>query len=265
MRWLWTVGAVLAFGAWSVAAAGADGEAVYAQQCAACHQATGEGVPGVFPPLKDNPRLADRAYLARVIQEGLSGPIEVNGQTYTGAMPPFANLGGAELEALLDYLQVRFGTASAPEAPSPASTLPEGDAARGRALFLGSARFTNGGAACVACHTAGQVGALGGGALGPDLSALYRRFGEAGLSSALKTPAFRVMRETYRDKPLTDAEVADLIAFFKAVDGAEPAPQAGLARLWQLGLLGMGLLLAAMYAFWPRQRESLAERLRRRA
>ncbi len=261
MRWLWTVGAVLALSAAGAAAAGADGAAVYAQQCAACHQATGEGVPGVFPPLKDNPRLVDRAYLTRVIREGLSGPIEVNGQTYNGAMPPFPNLSEAELEALVAYLQA--GLEAAPAAPAP--SLPKGDAARGRALFLGSARFANGGAACVACHTAGQVGALGGGALGPDLSDLYRRFGEAGLASALKTPAFRVMRETYRDKPLTDAEVADLIAFFKAVGAAEPAPQAGLARLWQLGLLGMGLLLAAMYAFWPRQRESLAERLRRKA
>ena len=35
------------------AAAGAvvDGKAVFAAQCVACHQATGKGLPGVFPPL----------------------------------------------------------------------------------------------------------------------------------------------------------------------------------------------------------------------
>src|SRR3989449_11692785 len=30
------------------------GEQVYGNKCAACHQLTGQGLPGVFPPLKDS-------------------------------------------------------------------------------------------------------------------------------------------------------------------------------------------------------------------
>lgn len=69
----------------------APGEAEY-QRCSACHLATGEGIPGAFPPLKD--RVASiaasdegRAYLVSVVNAGLMGSITVNGVPYMGVMP----------------------------------------------------------------------------------------------------------------------------------------------------------------------------------
>ncbi|MGB5938270.1 MAG: cytochrome c oxidase subunit II [Rhodanobacter sp.] len=67
------------------------GERVYAANCAACHQATGLGLPGAFPPLKDNVAVqdADPAKHIEVILKGLQGQL-INGTSYPTAMPPFA-------------------------------------------------------------------------------------------------------------------------------------------------------------------------------
>jgi len=62
------------------------------QRCAVCHLATGEGVPGAFPPLRG--RIADiaaspegRNYLIAVVNTGLMGSITIGGIPYMGVMP----------------------------------------------------------------------------------------------------------------------------------------------------------------------------------
>lgn len=74
-------------------------------QCAACHLATGAGVPGAFPPLRDNVRQlasqpAGRRYLTSVVLRGASGPMTVNGKRYSGVMPAQALSDAAVADAL---------------------------------------------------------------------------------------------------------------------------------------------------------------------
>lgn len=91
-----------------VAAAGGavDGKALYAAQCAACHQATGAGLPGVFPPLdgaewvQGEPRV-----LANILLHGITGEITVKGNKYQGAMPAFAQLSDAELAGIASFIR----------------------------------------------------------------------------------------------------------------------------------------------------------------
>ncbi len=65
------------------------GKRIYAQTCFACHQAEGQGLPGVFPPLaKSDYLMADKARAIRGVIKGQSGEIVVNGQKYNGVMPP---------------------------------------------------------------------------------------------------------------------------------------------------------------------------------
>ena len=65
------------------------GKRIYAQTCFACHQAEGQGLPGVFPPLaKSDYLMADKARAIRGVIKGQSGEIIVNGQKYNGVMPP---------------------------------------------------------------------------------------------------------------------------------------------------------------------------------
>jgi mono/diheme cytochrome c family protein len=71
----------------------AAGDRLYAQHCATCHQADGQGVTGVFPPLVGTDWvLADAETPVRIVLRGLVGPIEVEGVTYDGVMPGFAAL-----------------------------------------------------------------------------------------------------------------------------------------------------------------------------
>ncbi len=95
-----------------------EGQAVYDANCVACHQADGRGVPGVFPPLVDNPNVEDGEYVATVIRNGLTGEIEVNGETYSGAMPAFQLLDDAQIAAVTAYIQ---GGLVAPAAPGAAA------------------------------------------------------------------------------------------------------------------------------------------------
>ncbi|RLA28999.1 MAG: hypothetical protein DRR15_16715, partial [Gammaproteobacteria bacterium] len=66
----------------------AAGEAVFLANCAACHQPTGQGLPGAFPPLAQSDfLLGNRQEVMQAALFGLSGPITVNGQDYNGVMP----------------------------------------------------------------------------------------------------------------------------------------------------------------------------------
>ena len=90
-----------------LAAPPADGAAVYTR-CAACHTATGVGVPGSYPPLRTEFRkLAakpdGRRYLQLAVMKGLNGPISVEGKSYRGMMPA-QPLDDASISAVLNHI-----------------------------------------------------------------------------------------------------------------------------------------------------------------
>ena len=65
-----------------------DGASLYGQYCAMCHQAGGQGIPKIFPPLAKSDFLkSNRTKSIQAPCEGLSGKITVNGQNYDGGMP----------------------------------------------------------------------------------------------------------------------------------------------------------------------------------
>jgi len=98
-----------------VSAAGKDeliakGEAVYLANCAACHQPTGTGLAGAFPPLAGSDFLkGDRKAVMGAALFGLSGPITVNGVEYNGVMPSLGHLPDEDLAAALSYVFNSWG------------------------------------------------------------------------------------------------------------------------------------------------------------
>ncbi len=85
----------------------ADGELVYSSNCQSCHQATGLGIPGAFPPMAGNVvnyAKDNRDYLVAAVLNGLTGEIDVNGQAYNGAMPAWKHLSDNEIAAVLNHI-----------------------------------------------------------------------------------------------------------------------------------------------------------------
>jgi mono/diheme cytochrome c family protein len=94
----------------------ASGKRLY-QTCAACHQATGLGVAGVYPPLAASEWVTgSEERLIRVLLHGLNGPIQVKGNPYNGAMPAFGKVSGGgynwsdeKIAHVLSYIRHDWG------------------------------------------------------------------------------------------------------------------------------------------------------------
>ena len=83
-----------------------DGAAIFAANCASCHQATGAGLPGVFPPLDGSEWVhGSSKVLANIVLHGINGEINVKGTSYKGLMPSFQQLSDAELAAVASYIR----------------------------------------------------------------------------------------------------------------------------------------------------------------
>lgn len=100
----------------------AAGKKSYLQTCAACHQASGDGVAGVYPPLHGSEWVVgNEERVIRVLLHGLNGPIEVHGKTYNGAMPAFGKVVGGgynwneeKISQVLTYIRQEWGNQAAP-------------------------------------------------------------------------------------------------------------------------------------------------------
>ena len=80
-----------------------DGAILFQQNCAACHQAKGEGVAGAFPPLAGN----------RFVQGDPKGPAYVltHGR---GGMPNFSDdLDDKQMADVLNYVRTSWGNKAA--------------------------------------------------------------------------------------------------------------------------------------------------------
>ena len=92
------------------AAAKIDGKQVFGARCAACHQPTGQGVAGVFPPLVGSEWvLGEEKFVISILLHGITGEIEVKGAKYNGAMPSFNAVSDEELAAVMSYIRSDWG------------------------------------------------------------------------------------------------------------------------------------------------------------
>lgn len=87
-----------------------DGGELYASHCQSCHQPTGEGLAGAFPPLKGSKVVLDdnSEVMVSIIMNGYTG---LESQGY-GPMPPvgtIANLTAAEIAAIMNHEKTSWG------------------------------------------------------------------------------------------------------------------------------------------------------------
>ena len=107
------------------------GQAIYEALCLNCHQASGQGLTGVYPPLAKSEWVAgDPQTLIKLTIHGLAGPTKVLGKDYGLVPMPPMGLDDQQLADVLTYVRSAFGN-SAP-AVTPAEVKAVRDATKGR-------------------------------------------------------------------------------------------------------------------------------------
>ena len=85
------------------------GKHLFATVCSACHQNTGMGIPGKFPPLAGSDFLnANKDRAIKILLHGRQGEITVNGRTFNNSMPSFP-LSDADIASALTFVYSSFG------------------------------------------------------------------------------------------------------------------------------------------------------------
>jgi mono/diheme cytochrome c family protein len=93
------------------------GKKVYGQNCANCHQGSGMGQPGSYPPLVNSEYvLGSKERLAALLLKGVQGPLTVGGAVYSTAVMPAqeAILTPEKLANLMTYLRGSWGNKAGP-------------------------------------------------------------------------------------------------------------------------------------------------------
>jgi len=85
------------------------GATTYSNNCSSCHQGNGQGIAGAFPPLAGHtPDLISvdggRDYLRNLLLYGMQGQIQVEGNSYNGVMPAWAQLSNEQIASTLNYV-----------------------------------------------------------------------------------------------------------------------------------------------------------------
>jgi putative heme-binding domain-containing protein len=207
------------------------GEAVYNVTCIACHKEDGRGQPGQAPTLVDSEWVnGPHDRLARIVLDGIQGPVKVNGEDWNLKMPGLGNspvMSDERLAGVLSYVRRKwdnYGSAVEPEQiaairrstsdrtmpwtveelldPSKIATRSAASKSDPLApyrtlLASGDAekgRFlfhSNREIRCNACHT---VGNLGGGFVGPDLTEVGKRANRDYLLESLIDPSSKIVK-----------------------------------------------------------------------
>ncbi len=103
------------------AAAPADpravGKALFSANCITCHQATGLGIPGQYPPLAGSEFVNGEASnrLIGIVLKGLQGSVQVKGQTFNNAMQAWeGQYTDQQLASILTYVRSEWGNNAPP-------------------------------------------------------------------------------------------------------------------------------------------------------
>jgi hypothetical protein len=185
-------------------------------------RAYGQG-DNVAPDLTGVTSLRSRIWLAtqigspeRTIKNG--DPTAVaRFKKHMGERMPASTLSAVEFDALIGETAATGPAASEEPRTHPTSATPS-EVARGLEIFIGTVRMKNHGASCASCHMVREFIAARRATYGGDLTHIYSRFQDSGLTALLKHPCFPGAFGKDGAPLLTEDEASSIQAFLRQVD-----------------------------------------------
>jgi cytochrome c len=221
--------------------------------CVSCHHSVNKGMGPSYQQiaLKYQSEAGSDDFLHGIIRNGSTNK----------RMPSNRNLSDDEVGTIVGYILEQSGNQTAPSEMD--FTFDPSDSAieRGKNLFTGELALKNGGPSCLSCHHAKGVSSFGGGTLATDLSSSFSKFGAEALYAGILSSGFPIMRDVYKDSPISEKESHDIVAFLSQV----PKTQSERNYLLLFLLFGVGgtfFCIGVMALLWPQKKEkSLRKRL----
>jgi len=228
-----------------------DGNQLFRQNCASCHQMgkrlVGPDLTGVTDRRTNEWIHAFVKSSQTVIKSGDADAVALS-EAFNGMVMPDQSLSAGDVDQILTYIQ-SFSVA-APVVGAEVAVVEEvpveytdADRETGQALFVGKTRFSNKGAACISCHNVTNDQLILGGAFAKDLTGVFGRMGHAGVAGILGAPPFPAMATAYANAPLTEQEILSLAAFLENADKVS-AQQTTKSAYMPFAVYGGGGLLA---------------------
>lgn len=238
------------------------GEQAYNTTCFACHTIGGGRLIG--PDLEGIHEKRSQEWLEQfvkssqtLINSGDADAVAIY-EEYNRLLMPDSVLSDQQIRDVLSFIKAKSSDqpqpveASIVEQAEPEEPASQEDILIGQDLFQGNIRFENSGVACNACHDVRNDAVMGGGILAAELTTVFSRMGRAGVQAILGRSPFPVMQAAYEDKPLTENEVAQLVAFLEYADSEQyhQLPRDYGMGLFASGVVGAGVLFGLFAFVW---------------
>ena len=190
---------------------------------------------------------------------------------------PDQSLTTEEVDAILALTQelAKKGEAFIPAGAKLSRPVTPADIDAGMRLFTGRTPLIGGGAACISCHQLDGAGRLGGGTLGPNLTAVNIKYRDPELISILQNPNFPQMTSVFAAHPLKDEEIVQLFALFQhskqmnpnapIVVGTTAAGTTIDALFPLIGIITLVLAFVGINLVWKNRLRGVREELVRRS
>lgn len=227
----------------------------FQENCTSCHTIGGGRISG--PDLKGVLDRKDAEWLATFIRDpkamfeaGDPYALKILAEANGSPMPTLTRIDATLAVKLVDLIRIESALEKSHFEGMKLDdrALTDADVERGMSLFLGETAFVNGAPACASCHTMVGIGGLGGGLLGPDLTAAVGRLdGRKALGAWLSAPPSAVMQPVFKGHALEPEEILGLVAVM--MDAAESGASEAESSTLSFVLAGIGLAAALMVLF----------------
>lgn len=241
-----------------------QGEQLFKQKCTACHTIGGGKLIG--PDLANVRERRTEEWIIKFVQSSQS--VIKSGDSIAAAVfnqhnkvvMPDQDLNANQIKSIIAYVSAKSSDTINLNQKTPTqilntASITTADIERGKNIFEGTVKLTNGGPACISCHNIDNPAVFNGGLLAKDLTNAFSRLGAVGIDATLRNPPFPAMVNSFGSASLTDREIKDLLAFLYDSDQRGAVQSTPLISQFVLLIgiiLGLNIALVVFLFIWQR-------------